>query len=75
MISRILKIKVQLMSCYPVGWSVDIFFIGQSKSTNQRSGMILEVKIQIFGMHEPVHARQSFRFQKISGGPNINIFW
>ena len=31
-----------------VWWSVEIFLIGQNRSTNQRSGMILEVQIQIF---------------------------
>ena len=29
-----------------VGWSVEIFFIGQNRSSNQRSGMIFEVQIQ-----------------------------
>ena len=33
--------------------------------------MILEVHIQIFGA--PTHAHQSFNFQQIQGGPNINI--
>ena len=33
--------------------------------------MILEVQIQIFGARA---ARQSFHFQKIPGGQNINIF-
>ena len=42
------------------------FFIGQNRSTNQSPGMILEVQI---------HARQSFNFQIIPGGPKINIFF
>ena len=50
-----------------VGWS-DLFLIWQKTALNQRSGIILEVQIQIFG------ARQSFHFFKISGGLNINIF-
>ena len=52
-----------------VGWSVEFFLIGQNRSTNQRSDMIFEVQIQSFG------ARQSFHFQKIPGGLNINIFF
>ena len=36
--------------------------------------MILEVKFQNFGEGAPAHMRQSFHFQKIPGGPNINIF-
>ena len=42
----------------------------QKTALNQRSGMILEVQIQIFG----TPAGQSFHFQKILGGLNINIF-
>ena len=57
-----------------VGWSVEIFLIGQNRSTNQRSGMILEVQIQIFGARARAHSHQSFHFQKIPGGPNISIF-
>ena len=45
------------------------FFISQNRSTNQRSGMILEVQIQIFGTRAPAHARRGFHFQKIAGGP------
>ena len=54
---------------WTVGWSVEIFFISQNRSTNQRSGMFSEVQIQIFAK------RASFHFQIIPGGPNINIFW
>ena len=43
----------------------NFFWVGQNRSSNQRSGMILGVQFQNFG------ARQSFHFQKI---PNINIF-
>ena len=49
---------------YSVQWSVDIFFIGQNRLTNQRSGIILEVQIQI------VVARESkFSFSKNFRGP------
>ena len=34
--------------------------------------MILEVQTQTFST--PAHERQSFHFQKILGGQNINIF-
>ena len=40
--------------------------------------MILEVQIRSFGAHTrgaPAHACQSFHFQKIPGGLNINIFF
>ena len=57
-----------------VGWSVDFFLIGQNRSTNQRSGMILEVQIQIFWACAPAQERQSLHFPKIQGGPNIIIF-
>ena len=37
--------------------------------------MILEVQIQNFGAcRTPAHELQSFHFQKIPGGVNINIF-
>ena len=39
------------------------------RSTNQRSGMILKSKSKF-----SAHAHQSFHFQKIPGGPNMNIF-
>ena len=42
---------------YRLGWSVEIFGIGQNRSTNQRSGMILEVQIQIFGACASSHSR------------------
>ena len=62
-------------SCCTFGWSVDIFLISQNRSTKQRSGMILEVQIQIFGTRAPLHACQSFHFQKIPWGQNINIIF
>ena len=46
------------------------FFIGQKLAFKKRSGMILEVQIQNFG----TLTYQSFHFQKIPGGLNINIF-
>ena len=46
-----------------------IFLIGQNRSTNQRSGMTLEVQIQIFS----VRACQSFHLQKFQGA-QILIF-
>ena len=52
----------------------NFFLIGQNGSSNQRSGLILEVSISKF-CSLPSHARQSFHFEKILGGPNINIFW
>ena len=57
----------------PIGWSVEFCLIGQNRSTNQSSGMILEVQIQNFSALA-LGAHQSFSFQKIPGGPNINIF-
>ena len=47
-----------------------VFFIGQKLAFKKRSGMILEVQIQNFG----TLAYQSFHFQKIPGGLNIDIF-
>ena len=49
---------------------VEFFLIDRNRSTNQRSGMILEMQIQIFA----AHARQIFHFQKIPGGPKFFIF-
>ena len=49
---------------------VEFILIGQNRSSNQRSRMVLEVQIRSFG----AHVGQSFHFQKIPGGPNINIF-
>ena len=63
--------------CSENRWAWKFFLIRQNRSTNQRSVMILEVQIQIFGEHAPcapAHARQSFHFQKIPEGPNINHF-
>ena len=37
---------VQVLYCTE-GWSVEIFLIGQNMSSNERSGMILEVQIKI----------------------------
>ena len=50
-------------------WSVEFLLIGQNRSSNQRSGMILEVQFQNFGAGVKV-----FIFKKIPGGPNINFF-
>ena len=52
-----------------IGWSVEIFLIGQNRSTNQRSGMILEVQIQIFGAHVKV-----FIFKKFQGAQILIFF-
>ena len=47
-----------------------IFFDWSEQVNHQRSGMILEVQIQIFGA-----LASKFSFStKIPGGPNINIF-
>ena len=43
--------------------------IGQNRSTNQRSGMILEAQIQIFEARK----RKSFHLKKNPRVPNINI--
>ena len=61
--------KISKRSYCLLGWTVEMFLIGQNRSTNQRSRMILEVQIQNFGV------RQSFHFRKIPGGLNITIFW
>ena len=50
-----------------------IFLIGQKTALNQRSGIVLEVQIQIFGARV-AQTRQSFHFLKIQGSLNINIF-
>ena len=59
----------------PLGWSLEFFLIGQNRSSNQRSGR------HDFRSPNPTHAHgalahkhQSFHFQKIQGGLNINIF-
>ena len=60
-----------------LGWSVEFFFFGQNRSSNQRLGMILEVQIRSFGTsawRAQAHACQSFHFQKIPVGLNINFF-
>ena len=50
-----------------------IFFIGQNRSTNQRSGMILEVQIQNFGARSTCSPK--FSFSKNSRGLKIPIFF
>ena len=65
--SIFLRVFPLIKSC-AVRWSVEFFLIGQKRSTNERSGMILEVQIQYFGSR-----RSKFSFQKIPGGLNINI--
>ena len=61
-----------LKKCFTVSTRVEwFFFILQKTALNQMSGMILEVQIQIFGLR----AHQSFDFQKIRGGLNINNFF
>ena len=49
------------------------FLIGQNRSTNQRSGMILEVQIQIFGVRTSAR-RSKFSFSKNSRGPKYLYF-
>ena len=51
-----------------LGWS-DFFLVWQKTALNQRSGMILEVQIQIFST-----CTAKFSFKKIPVGLNINIF-
>ena len=55
-----------------VGWSVEIFLIGQNRSAIQRSGMILEVQIHIFGAHYRMRIKV-FIFKKFPGA-QILIF-
>ena len=54
---------------YTVVWSVEIFLVGQNRSSKQRSGMILEVQIQNFGTRVKV-----FIFQKIQGTQTFIFF-
>ena len=60
-----------LNKAYVVGWSVEFFFLGQNRSSNQRSGMILEVQIQNFGAGA---CALKLSFWKNPGGLNINNF-
>ena len=46
------------------------FLIRQNRSSNQRSSIILEVQLQ-----NSAQGRQSYHFQKIPRGPNINLFF
>ena len=58
-----------------IGWSDFYFFDRTEDALNQRSGLILEVQIEIFSSRRATaHAQQSFHFEKIPGGLNINIF-
>ena len=50
-----------------------IFLIGQRTAFNQRSGMIHQVKLQIFGSSRASASTAKYHFQKIPGGLNINI--
>ena len=52
---------------------MEFFFIGQNRSSNQRSGMILEIQIQISAC-APAHGHQNYHLKEIPGGLNINIF-
>ena len=49
--------KVTVVSVYSRVECGNFFLIGQNRSSNQRSGMVLEVQFQNFGTHVPVHAR------------------
>ena len=59
------QIGMYLKYLYPVGWS-DFFFIGQKLALNQRSGMILEVQIQIFESTSKFSLSQNTRGLKIN---------
>ena len=50
----------------------NFFLIGQNKLSNRRSGYRYDSKSKISACGS--HWRQSFHFQKILGGPNINVF-
>ena len=70
--------KIPRIYCEVKAWNMHTrvecgnFFISQNRSTNQRSGMILDIQIQIFGACQGMHVKV-FIFKKIPGGPNINI--
>ena len=49
-----------------VGWSVEIFLIGQNRATNQRSGIILEVQIRSFSARRRTRVKV-FIFKKFQG--------
>ena len=58
---------------YTAGWSVDIFFLSV-RTGYQRSGMILEVQIQIFGARR-LSCITVFIFKKFQGPKYcINMF-
>ena len=58
-----------------MGWSVEIFFIGQNRSSNQRSSMNLEVQIYIFRRAACADAHASkFSFPKKFHGAQILVF-
>ena len=63
-------VRVPPIPCSMLITRVELFFllIGQNRSRNQRSGMILEVQIQSFGEHWLMRIKVSI-FKKISGGP------
>ena len=62
--------NVQNTPTCTLGWSVEFFLIGQKRSINQRSGMILAVQYQNFGA-----SSSKFPFSKNSRGPKILIFF
>ena len=61
-----LELCKSTLSCCTVGWSVEFFFIRQNRSSNQRSGMILEVQIQNFGARRRTRVKV-FIFEKFQG--------
>ena len=56
-----------------VGWSVEFFLIGKNRSSNQRSGMIIEVQFQTYSTCANERTSK-FLFSKIPRGANIDIF-
>ena len=69
---------VQKTFIYTEGWSVEFFFIGQNRSSNQRSGsgMILKVQIQSSGARASVGAQASkFLYSKKSRGLKYQYFF
>ena len=51
---------------HTIGWSVDFFFIGETTSSNQRLGIILEVQIKSFGVRQRTRVKV-FIFKKFQG--------
>ena len=62
-------VRKVLADC-PVGWKMEIFLIGQNRSTKGQVWFSCRSPNPNFR-----RARKVFIFKSFSGGPNINIFW